>query len=271
MGQFSSFDSRIRLTRDRVFLGTSALFFIANVATTIEFCQSMSGGMAMPGGWTMSMAWMRMQGQSWLGSAVSYVRMWVVMMAAMMLPALVPTLLGYRLSLRGRDTIQPERSDCGCRRGLLLRLVALGGGRVPVRCFQREGRDVVGRAFPIHPPCGRQTVLSGDRSDSDLLTLVSVWAPETLNRIGCISLRIGASPFALEPVICLDATTSLVLKWLLARFEIAALRWSSALRQSLVIFKLQLIPAIKDLTPPVAAVFAFWLCMRFSGSGRRYA
>jgi predicted metal-binding membrane protein len=88
-----------------MFLGASALLFITSVATTIYLCQSMSGGMAMPGGWTMSMAWMRMQGESWLASAASFMGMWVVMMAAMMMPALVPTLLRYRLAPRGLETI----------------------------------------------------------------------------------------------------------------------------------------------------------------------
>jgi predicted metal-binding membrane protein len=104
-GEFSGFDGRTGLARHRVFLGTSALLFITSVATTIYLCQSMSGGMAMPGGWTMSMAWMKMQGQSWLGSGASFMGMWVVMMAAMMLPSLVPTLLRYRLALRGPETI----------------------------------------------------------------------------------------------------------------------------------------------------------------------
>jgi predicted metal-binding membrane protein len=52
----------------------------------------MSGGMAMPGGWTMSMAWMRMPGQSWLGAAAMFMLMWVTMMVAMMLPSLAPIL-----------------------------------------------------------------------------------------------------------------------------------------------------------------------------------
>ena len=65
----------------------------------------MSGGMAMPGGWTMSMAWMRMQDQSWLAAIFSFMGMWVVMMAAMMLPALVPALLRYRASLRVPGTV----------------------------------------------------------------------------------------------------------------------------------------------------------------------
>ncbi len=50
----------------------------------------------MPGAWTLSMAWMRMPGQTWLGAAASFLAMWVVMMAAMMLPSLVPMLWRYR-------------------------------------------------------------------------------------------------------------------------------------------------------------------------------
>ena len=53
-------------------------------------------GMLMPGGWTMSMAWMRMPEQTWAGGLASLLGMWVVMMVAMMLPSLVPMLLHYR-------------------------------------------------------------------------------------------------------------------------------------------------------------------------------
>jgi hypothetical protein len=38
------------------------------------------GEMLMPGGWTMSMAWMRMPGQTWPGAAASFLAMWIVMM-----------------------------------------------------------------------------------------------------------------------------------------------------------------------------------------------
>ena len=54
------------------------------------------GAMPMPGGWTMSVAWMRMPEQTWLGAALSFLAMWVVMMVAMMLPSVVPMLLRYR-------------------------------------------------------------------------------------------------------------------------------------------------------------------------------
>src|SRR6266516_53679 len=82
----------------QAFLGVSALLFAASAAGTIAWCASMSatGEMSMPGGWTMSMAWMRMPGQTWPGAAASFLGMWVVMMVAMMLPSLVPMLLRYR-------------------------------------------------------------------------------------------------------------------------------------------------------------------------------
>jgi predicted metal-binding membrane protein len=56
----------------------------------------MSGGMPMPGGWTMSMAWMRMPGQSWPSAAATFMAMWIAMMIAMMLPSLAPALLRTR-------------------------------------------------------------------------------------------------------------------------------------------------------------------------------
>lgn len=85
----------------QVFFGTSALLFAGNAALTVAWCASMStmGGMQMPGGWRMSMAWMRMPGQTWIGAAASFLAMWVVMMAAMMLPSLVPMLCRYRESV----------------------------------------------------------------------------------------------------------------------------------------------------------------------------
>jgi predicted metal-binding membrane protein len=82
----------------RAFFGASALLFAASAAVTIVRGASMSamGQMPMPGGWTMSMAWMRMPGQTWPGAAASFLGMWVVMMVAMMLPSLVPMLWRYR-------------------------------------------------------------------------------------------------------------------------------------------------------------------------------
>jgi hypothetical protein len=54
----------------RAFFGVSALLFAAGAAVTIVWCASVSamGEMPMPGGWTMSMAWMPMCGQTWPGA-----------------------------------------------------------------------------------------------------------------------------------------------------------------------------------------------------------
>ena len=86
------------MVSQRAFFGTSALLFTASAALTVVWCASMSamGGMTMPGGWKMSMAWMRMPGQTWPGAAAAFLGMWIVMMVAMMLPSLVPMLGRYR-------------------------------------------------------------------------------------------------------------------------------------------------------------------------------
>jgi len=83
---------------DRAFFGVCALLFAVSVALAVVASATMSamGGMPMSGGWTMSMAWMRMPGQTWPGVAASFLGMWLVMMAAMMLPSLVPMLWRYR-------------------------------------------------------------------------------------------------------------------------------------------------------------------------------
>jgi predicted metal-binding membrane protein len=52
--------------------------------------------MPMPGTGPMSMMWMRMPDQSWLGAAASFVAMWVAMMVPMMLPAVAPVLWRHR-------------------------------------------------------------------------------------------------------------------------------------------------------------------------------
>jgi predicted metal-binding membrane protein len=83
---------------DRAFLGIAALVFGASAAITILWCGTMSAmaGLPVPGGEILSMAWMPMCGQTWLGTAASFVGMWVVMMVAMMTPSLIPMLQRYR-------------------------------------------------------------------------------------------------------------------------------------------------------------------------------
>ena len=96
-----------RAFSERAIFGVAALLFAASAAVTSVWCNSMAamGGMSMAGGWTMSMAWMRMPGQSWAGAAAAFIGMWVVMMAAMMLPSLVPMLLRYWRAIGGAENL----------------------------------------------------------------------------------------------------------------------------------------------------------------------
>jgi len=91
-------------------LVVSTLLFVTSTTITIAWCTSMSGmGMPMPGDWTMSMAWMKMPGQTWWSAAASFLGMWIVMMVAMMLPSLVPMLRRYRESVGATDAPRADR------------------------------------------------------------------------------------------------------------------------------------------------------------------
>jgi predicted metal-binding membrane protein len=81
--------------------GAGLLLFATAAAATIAGSMSMQdmGEIPMPGGWTLSSAWMPMCGQSWADAVTSFVGMWVVMMVAMMLPALLPALRHQRPGL----------------------------------------------------------------------------------------------------------------------------------------------------------------------------
>lgn len=81
------------------FIAVCALVFAASVSATVYFCRSMCCEMEMPGGWNMSMMWMRMRGQNWSASALSFLLMWLAMMVAMMLPSALPTFLRTRRRL----------------------------------------------------------------------------------------------------------------------------------------------------------------------------
>jgi predicted metal-binding membrane protein len=105
-------------TSERAFIAASALIFAASAAATISWSRSMSAmdGMSMPGDWTMSTTLICMPGQTRLAAA-SFLGMWVVMMAAMMTPSLIPMLRRYRKAVAGAG---------GTRLGWLTALAAVG-------------------------------------------------------------------------------------------------------------------------------------------------
>jgi predicted metal-binding membrane protein len=127
--------------------------FLGSVAITIHSCRSMAGaGMLMPGGWIMSMTWMRMPGQGWSGSAASFMGMWVVMMAAMMLPSLAPALLCFRLSLQGLDAVRLGWLTGLATAGYFFMWALLGAGVYPVGVLVAKaimGSAILARSAPI--------------------------------------------------------------------------------------------------------------------------
>ncbi len=96
------------------FLSACVVVFSASVAGTFYFCRSMAGGMGMPGGWTMSMVWMRMPGHSWTATTACFLLMWLAMMIAMMLPSTLPMFLKSHNSLIGL-----EGEKCGTQMMLI--------------------------------------------------------------------------------------------------------------------------------------------------------
>jgi predicted metal-binding membrane protein len=118
----------------QAFFGVSALLFAASAALTIGWCASMSdmGEMPMPGGWTMSMAWMRMPGQTWPGAAAAFLGMWVVMMVAMMLPSLVPMLWRYRQAVGGSGETRLNRLTARVGVGYFLVWTVFGMAAFPI-------------------------------------------------------------------------------------------------------------------------------------------
>ena len=108
--------------RSRWFWVGWAALFLASAGGTVAWGASMAAmeDMPMPGGWTMSMAWMRMPEQSWVGATLSFLGMWTLMMVAMMTPSLVPALWRHR-----RAVIAFEKSS-EARAGVLGAIVAAG-------------------------------------------------------------------------------------------------------------------------------------------------
>lgn len=93
------------------FFALAAVLFAASAVITV-FCAASMPGMdeaPMPGGWTLSMAWMPMCGSGGSSTAADFIGMWLPMMAAMMLPSLTPMLWRYREALRRTGAARPDR------------------------------------------------------------------------------------------------------------------------------------------------------------------
>jgi predicted metal-binding membrane protein len=110
------------------FYAATGLVMVLSLSSTLYLVFSMSGGMDMPGGWHMSMMWMRMPGQSWVQSAGMFLYMWLSMMVAMMTPSVMPKLHQFHSSLVWRRADHPGLSTALVASGYFTVWTAIGVG-----------------------------------------------------------------------------------------------------------------------------------------------
>lgn len=129
----------------------AVLVFAISAAVTVCWCGSMAGmpGMEMPGGWTMSMAWMRMPGQGWLSSAATFIGMWALMMIEMMMPVFLPEAVRFR---RASEAAGRDRAAMCFAAGYFGVWIAVGIAIFPLGVAFAElamRSDAVSRATPL--------------------------------------------------------------------------------------------------------------------------
>jgi len=145
--------------REWLFLAAGALLFAASAGATIYLHGGMAGSMATPIAGAMGMPgsavaapWAPMPGQSWLGAGVSFLGMWVVMMVAMMQPALVPVLSSYRRQVVALGGSGPGRAAALAGVGYFLVWTAFGAVAFPLGAVAAAGLvrwPAVARAVPV--------------------------------------------------------------------------------------------------------------------------
>lgn len=138
---------------DRAFTVVAAGALALGVAATLASTWSMPamGGMPMPGGWTMSMTWMPMPGQSIAGAALSFLGMWSAMTVAMMLPSLAPVLRRYRAGAAAGDRRRLARLTWAAAAGYFAVWVTVGAAIFPVGLAVAEAamrHPAMARAVP---------------------------------------------------------------------------------------------------------------------------
>jgi predicted metal-binding membrane protein len=110
------------------FLAASASLFLISAALTVHWCGSMATtcgcGADVAGCPLAPSMWRPSPGRDWPVVALEFLGMWNVMMAAMMLPSLVPRLWSYRRAVAGN--IRRAESVSGARLDRLTAAAALG-------------------------------------------------------------------------------------------------------------------------------------------------
>jgi predicted metal-binding membrane protein len=118
---------------DAGFLIAAAAVFLGAGGLTLRWCRSDCCSVTpMPGDWSLSAAWERSQGQTWLGAGAWFMAMWTAMMVAMMLPCLAPMLLVYRRALDPIGRTRRAWLTAVAGAGYFLVWIAFGAAVYPV-------------------------------------------------------------------------------------------------------------------------------------------
>lgn len=107
---------------------------------------------SVSGGTMMSMAWMPMCGQGRLAAAASFLGMWTLMMAAMMLPSLLPNLWRYKRTLGGAGKVSSVLLTVPAAAGYFLVWTLIGAILYPAGAAVMElimRYPLLGRAAPF--------------------------------------------------------------------------------------------------------------------------
>ena len=122
-------------------------------------------GTPMPGGGATSMAWMPMCGQGWAGAAASFLVMWAVMMAAMMLPSSIPVFWRYPHSIGRAGSLPGAWLIAVAASGYMLVWLLLGAAVYPLGAaitVVTMRHSALARAVPI--ATGLVVLVAGGRS-----------------------------------------------------------------------------------------------------------
>jgi predicted metal-binding membrane protein len=130
------------------FVAVAALLFAASAAATVAWVSSMPSMAGMSG----ALVWTPMCGETWTAAAASFLGMWVVMMAAMMLPSLAPMLWRYRQAVDATGEARLARLTALAAAGYFLvwtvvGLTAFGLGSMLVAAEMRQ--PALARAAPL--------------------------------------------------------------------------------------------------------------------------
>jgi predicted metal-binding membrane protein len=123
--QWNAAASRNTISVNYTFYVSAAVIFLASVAATVYFCNSARESVGMACGQLISPVRSKMSINR-VESALLFLAMWGVMMVAMMLPSLMPTLIDYRRRSGALQVTRLNQLTCWVSLGYFAVWIAVG-------------------------------------------------------------------------------------------------------------------------------------------------